>query len=61
MTMIDRLKELTELYEALKSERNKYVSLIQTSSQKTTEVREKLKIFDNETEILRTSIAQKEK
>jgi len=45
----------------MKGERNKCVSLIQASTQKSAEVREKLKIFDNETDILRTSVAQKEK
>lgn len=56
-----RIKEFAQLYDAIKSERNKCVSLIQASTQKATEVKEKLKIFDNETEILRTSVGQKEK
>jgi len=56
-----RLKEFAQLYDVIKNERNKCVSMIQASTQKSAEVREKLKIFDNETEILRTSIAQKEK
>jgi len=58
---IYRIKEFAQLYDAIKSERNKCVSLIQASTQKATEVKEKLKIFDNETEILRTSVGQKEK
>ena len=37
------------------------MSLIQTSSQKAAEIKEKLKIFDNEIDILRTSVANKEK
>jgi len=56
-----RLKEFGQLYDVLKNERNKCVSLIQASSQKAAEVKEKLRIFDNEMEILRTNIAQKEK
>ena len=56
-----RLREFAQLYDVLKNERNKCVSLIQASTQKVTEVNEKLKIFDNEVEILRTSVAQKEK
>lgn len=59
--MVCRLREFAQLYDVIKNERNKCVSLIQASSQKAAEVKEKLKIFDNETEILRTSVAQKEK
>jgi len=55
------LREFAQLYDVIKNERNKCVSLIQASTQKVTEVNEKLKIFDNEVEILRTSVAQKEK
>jgi len=55
------LREFAQLYEAVKSERNRCASLIQTSTQKASEVREKLNIFDNECEILRSSVAHKEK
>ena len=55
------MREFAQLYDVIKNERNKCVSLIQASTQKVTEVNEKLKIFDNEVEILRTSVAQKEK
>jgi len=56
-----RLREYSDLYDVMKNERNKCVSLIAASTQKATEVREKLNIFDNEQEILRTAIALKEK
>jgi len=56
-----RLKEFAQLYEVIKGERNKCVSLIQASTQKAAEIKEKLKIFDNEAEILRTSVSHKEK
>jgi len=59
--VVYRLREFAQLYDVIKNERNKCVSMIQQSSQKAAEVREKLKIFDNEMEILRTSIALKEK
>ena len=61
MWSVCRLREFAQLYDVIKNERNKCVSLIQASSQKAAEVKEKLKIFDNEAEILRTNIALKEK
>ncbi len=56
-----RLKEFAKLYDVIKNERNKCVNLIQTSTQKAAEMREKIKIFQNEIEILRTAVAQKER
>lgn len=49
------------MYDAIKSERNKYVNQIQVCTQKAAEMKEKLKILGNENEILRTSATQKEK
>lgn len=56
-----RLKEFAQLYDVIKVDRNKCVSLVQTSSQKASEMKEKVKIFENEIDILRTSVMQKEK
>lgn len=48
----NRLKEFSALYEVVKNERNKYVNLIQSSSQALAEMREKIRILNNEVEIL---------
>ena len=56
-----RLKDFAKLYDVIKNERNKCVNLIQTSTQKAAEMREKIKILQNEIEILRTAVTHKEK
>ena len=56
-----RLKEFAKLYDVIKNERNKCVNLIQTSTQKAAEMREKIKILQNEIEILRTAVSQKDR
>ena len=56
-----RLKEFAKLYDVIKNERNKCVNLIQTSTQKAAEMKEKIKILQNEIEILRTAVMQKDK
>ena len=56
-----RLKEFAKLYDVIKNERNKCVNLIQTSTQKASEMREKIKILQNGMEILRTAVSQKER
>lgn len=48
----NRLKEFSALYEVVKNERNKYVNLIQSSTQALAEMREKIRILTNEVEIL---------
>ena len=59
--MQTRLKEFAKLYDVIKNERNKIVNLIQTSTQISAEMREKIKILANEMEILRTAVSQKER
>lgn len=59
--MQQRLKEFAKLYDVIKNERNKIVNQIQTSTQISAEMREKIKILANEMEILRTAVAQKER
>uniref|UniRef100_A0A0B6Y001 Cilia- and flagella-associated protein 58 central coiled coil domain-containing protein n=1 Tax=Arion vulgaris TaxID=1028688 RepID=A0A0B6Y001_9EUPU len=56
-----KLKEFAKLYDLIKNERNKCVNLIQTSTQKSAEMKEKIKILLNEIEIIRTSVIQKDK
>lgn len=56
-----RLKIFAKKYELIKKDRNKYVSLIQTCTQNSREMREKIKILQNEIEILRTAVLQKGK
>jgi len=48
----NRLKEFSALYEVVKNERNKYVNLIQSSSQALAEMREKIRILTNEVSTL---------
>ncbi|XP_013065193.2 coiled-coil domain-containing protein 146-like [Biomphalaria glabrata] len=56
-----KLNEFAKLYDVIKNERNKCVNLIQTSSQKAAEMKEKIKILNNEIEILRTAVMLKDK
>jgi len=49
------------MYEVVKTERNKYMTSIQKSSQHLSELKEKLKILQNEVEILRMESASKDK
>jgi hypothetical protein len=49
------------MYDIIKNERNKIVNQIQICTQRAAEMREKLKILNNEHEILRTASGQKEK
>jgi chromosome segregation ATPase len=57
----NRLKEFSALYEVVKNERNKYVNLIQSSSQALAEMKEKIRILNNELEILRNEGSSKDK
>merc|ERR1719221_629419 len=54
-------KEFCKLYEFVKNERNKFMTQIQKSSQHLSEMKEKLKILQNEVEILRMESATKDK
>merc|ERR1719287_423010 len=56
-----RQKEFGTMYEIVKNERNKYVAMIQASSQDLSEKKEKLKILQNEVEILRMESLAKDK
>ena len=57
----NRLKEFSALYEIVKNERNKYVNLIQSSTQALAEMREKIRILQNEVEILSNESTAKDK
>ena len=57
----NRLKEFSALYDVVKNERNKYVNLIQSSSQALAEMKEKIKILMSEVEILRNESLAKDK
>jgi len=57
----NKLREFSALYDVVKNERNKYVNLIQASSQALAEMKEKIKILQNEVEILRNESASKDK
>lgn len=53
--------EFAKLYDVIKNEKNKYVHLIQGSTQKASELRDKLRILSNEVEILQASAKEKMK
>lgn len=55
-----RLDSFVSMYENVKSERNKYVTMIQNCSQALAESKEKDKILQNEIEILRNELLEKE-
>lgn len=48
----NRLKEFSALYDVVKNERNKYVNLIQASHQALAEMKEKIKILQNEVSLV---------
>ncbi len=52
----DRVVQFGQLYELVKNERNKYLNLFQSSTQRGMELKEKIKILSNEIEILRFEI-----
>lgn len=61
MEIQQRQKEFCSMYEVVKNERNKYVAMIQSSSQDLSEKKERLKILQSEVEILRMESVGKEK
>ena len=56
-----KLNTFLALYEEVKNARNKYVSQIQASSQDLAEMRERIKILQNEVDILRNESAEKDR
>ena len=56
-----KLKNYKDLYEEVKSARNKYVNLIQNSSQDLAELKERIKILQNELEILKNESSEKDR
>ena len=54
-----KLNNYKALYEEVKSARNKYVNLIQNSSQDLAELKERIKILQNELEILKNESQEK--
>ena len=56
-----KLNNYKNLYEEVKSARNKYVNMIQSSSQDLAELKEEIKIIQNELEILKNESAEKDR
>ena len=59
--ILQRLREYAQMYDVVKNERNKYVNMIQASTQRAAEMKEKVKILQNEIEILRHEAFTKDK
>jgi len=55
-----KLKSYIAMYDEVKNARNKYVKLIQNSSQELAETKERIKILQNEVEILRNESSEKD-
>merc|ERR1711892_94329 len=53
--------DFAKLYDVIKNEKNKYVHMIQTSTQKAAELRDKLRVLANEVEILQNNASQRTK
>ncbi|CAG9313059.1 CCDC146 [Blepharisma stoltei] len=56
-----KLKSYIAMYDEVKNARNKYVKLIQNSSQELAETKERIKILQNEVEILRNESSEKDR
>lgn len=56
-----RLNSFMALYDDAKNARNKYVTAIQNCSQDLAEMKERIKILQNEVEILRNESAEKDR
>lgn len=55
-----KMRDYSELYDKVKMDRNRHVNTIQTSKQLIVEMKEKIKILENETEVLRAEYEQVE-
>ncbi|GAX79502.1 hypothetical protein CEUSTIGMA_g6943.t1 [Chlamydomonas eustigma] len=56
-----RIRDYEKLYNLVKNQRNKFVNLIQAANQSTTEMKDKSKVLNNETEILHSEVMTKDK
>lgn len=56
-----RLAESSKLYEMVKNDKNKFMALIQAHTEEAAEMKDKLKIYENEIEIRRNESHSKEK
>ena len=54
------LKELEVVYQIVKNEKNKFVTQISNSHQRQTEMKDKVRIYTNETEIMRLRVLEKD-
>lgn len=58
--IVSRLKDFQQLYDMVKNQRNRFVTLIQAARQGIAEMREKQKIMSNELDILRDESSSKD-
>ncbi|XP_063073820.1 coiled-coil domain-containing protein 146 [Engraulis encrasicolus] len=61
MDLQGRLGVFAKMYEVIKGERNKCVLLIQTANRRLTEMKENMKILENELDILHTTAGNKDR
>eukprot|EP00955_Chlamydomonas_euryale_P000852 9949-Chlamydomonas_euryale.AAC.1 len=59
--IVRRTRDYEKLYDLVKNQRNKFVNLIQSANQSTTEMKDKSKILNNELEILHSEVHSKDK
>jgi len=60
LTVVSNLKHCRKQYEMMKNSRNRYANLVQNTFQALSEMKEKIKIVDNELEMLRNENVSKE-
>merc|ERR1719206_244750 len=60
LSKVQNLKECRKQYEAMKNSRNRYANLVQNTYQALSEMKEKIKIVENELEILKNENVSKE-
>jgi len=59
--VLARVKEFEQLFDLVKNQRNKFVNLIQAAKQSMAEMKEKLRVLDNEVDILRVESTERTK
>lgn len=59
--LVFRMKEYAKMYDIVRHERNKLVNLVHAARQKTAEMKDRVKMLDNDMEILRNNAIIKDR